>query len=147
MATYATVVRLAAPAARVWPVMADVERWPEWTPTVSVVRALDGPELAPGRRFHVEQPKLAPAVWTVLEVEVGRRFVWESRNPGVRAVAVHALQPAADGVEVELAVELSGPFAWLAGLLAGKLTQTYVEREGAALVARVAALDGAAGPT
>jgi len=34
-------VDIAAPPGGVWAVIADVERWPEWTPTVTRLQRLD----------------------------------------------------------------------------------------------------------
>ena len=127
------------PPDQIWAILADPLRWPEWTPTVSRVEALDGPTLAIGRRFRLEQPRLSPAVWTVTELEEGQSFTWVSRTPGVVATALHRLRAAeGDQTRVELAVQFSGPLGWLVGLVAGRLTQDYIQTEAEALAKRCA---------
>jgi uncharacterized membrane protein len=65
-----------APASTVWRVVADVARWPEWTPSVrSVDRTSAGP-LVVGERVVVSQPRLPTTTWTVTEVAEGRSFTW-----------------------------------------------------------------------
>ena len=39
-----------------WDVFSDVERWPEWTASVTSLVGRDGPELAVGKRFSIKQP-------------------------------------------------------------------------------------------
>jgi uncharacterized membrane protein len=57
-------VEIDAPASLVWDVFSDVERWPEWTDSVTRLVALDGPGLAIGKRFEIKQPKLPTLVWS-----------------------------------------------------------------------------------
>lgn len=129
-----------APPERVWTVLADVSRWPEWLPTVSAVEPLDAPPLTLGARYRVLQPKLRPAIWTVTLLEPGQRFAWESQSPGMRAIGDHRVAPSpSGGTDVVLRVDFQGPVAFLAKLLAGGLTQDYVAREARALKERVEA--------
>src|SRR5215211_5110690 len=65
-------ISVEAPAARVWDVFTDVERWPEWTASVERIIARDGAggaaEIAVGKRFEIKQPRLPKLVWEVTEV-------------------------------------------------------------------------------
>ena len=90
MSDFRITTAIDAPAERVWAVLADVERWPEWTASVSRVELLTSAPLGMGGRVRIDQPKLRPAVWTVTLWQPGQRFVWESTNPGVKVVAVGA---------------------------------------------------------
>jgi len=137
MPSFAITTSIAAPPERIWPVLADVVRWPEWLPTVTSVEALDDPALRLGARYRVLQPRLRPAVWTVGVVEPQRRFVWESRQPGVRTVADHVIVPTAAGAStVTLSVTYTGLLGGVVGLLAGRLTRDYIGQEAASLKQR-----------
>lgn len=129
MPTYASALTIAAPAARVWEVLAEVEKWPELTESMTSVRGLDGPALAAGARFAVRQPRLRPAVWTVTEIDEGTSFTWESRAPGVRSRAVHGLEPAGDGTRLTLTLDQSGVLAWPLGMLFGDTIRRYLSLE------------------
>ena len=84
-----------APADRLWAVLSDVRRWPQWLPTVDAVTPLepDRPDEV-GASYTVEQPGLPRAVWTMTAIEPGRSFTWESARPGIRTVGTHTLTPA-----------------------------------------------------
>ena len=49
-------IHIEAPADVVWAVTEDIERWPEWTPTVTSARRLDGGPFGLGSRFRIKQP-------------------------------------------------------------------------------------------
>jgi uncharacterized membrane protein len=125
-----------APPARVWEIWSDVERWPQWTASVSRVQWLESGPLAVGRRARVEQPKLRPAQWLVTELEPGRRFVWVSKSPGLRATATHEVEPRGAGSRAVSTILFAGPIGWLVARVWGSLTQRYMDLEGEGLKAR-----------
>ena len=131
---------VAAPAEVVYEVLADVERWPEWTATVTRVERLDGSSaaLAVGSRLRVVQPKVPPAVWTVTELDSGRGFRMLSRSPGATVVANHRAEPTGDGQSslVTLSVTFTG---WLGQIIARAmrgLNERYLAEEVAGLKRR-----------
>ena len=97
MTDFAIVVEISAPPARVWAVMSDIGRWPEWTPTVTRVDLLDPGPLAVGQRARIRQPRLPVAVWRITALEPGRSFTWVTRSPGVEVTARHSVEPSAGG--------------------------------------------------
>jgi hypothetical protein len=138
--TFTAAARIAAPPERVWSVLSDVRRWPEWLPTVTAVEPLGPEALAVGARYRIRQPRLRPAIWSVVGLEPRRSFSWESRSPGVRALGVHVVSPASAGsTEVTVEIRFSGFLSYLVAPLAGGLTADYLTREAAALKQRAEA--------
>ena len=132
-----TEIDIDAPPARVWEVMSDVERWPEWTETVTSVTRLDADALGLGSRVRVEQPKLPPTEYVVTELDPGAGFTWVATGPGVRTTARHGISAAGSGSRVRLSVEQSGPVGAVRGRLFFKrLTDRYLATEAAGLKAR-----------
>jgi hypothetical protein len=117
--------------------MRDVERWPEWTPSVSDVRLLDGPPFAVGRRVRIRQPRLPPAVWEVTELDDGTRsFSWVSRAPGLRVTGHHRVEPAGSGSRATLGLDFEGVLGPLWARLTRGITERYVLMEANGLKAR-----------
>ena len=75
-------VEIEAPAGVVWDVFSDVERWPEWTASVTRLVALDGPGLAVGKRFEIKQPRMPKLVWEITDLNPGTSWTWVQRSPG-----------------------------------------------------------------
>jgi uncharacterized protein YndB with AHSA1/START domain len=135
MITDSSVEIEAAPGA-VWDVFVDVERWPEWTASVTTLVALDGPALEVGRRFEIKQPRMPKLVWVVTELDPGVSWSWEQRSPGGLTVASHELIPDADGrTLVRQRIDQRGPVGTVVGVLMRRLTRKYLELEGQGLKA------------
>jgi hypothetical protein len=101
--------RIDAPPERVWEVLADAERWPEWD---SGVIAVEG-EAAPGNKVKITSevnPKRSYPV-KVSEFEPPRRMEWTGGMPlglftGVRTFE---LMPEEGGTRFRLREEFTGP--------------------------------------
>lgn len=78
VATIESTIDIAAPTDKVWAIMTDIERWPDWTPTVSQAELLGGTDLTVGGRARLRQPKLPEAIWTVTIVKPLGYFEWQN---------------------------------------------------------------------
>lgn len=123
-------VVIAASPEKVWEALTVVERWPDWTASVSKVERLNSGELRVGSAARVKQPGQPSMVWIVSQLEPGRSFSWTARNPGVTTVGDHRVEATADGgVRVTLRIRQTGLLAPLVGLLTSGRTRRYVQTE------------------
>src|SRR5215470_6436140 len=130
MLAYESTVTISAAPDRIWPVLADVERWHEWTPTITRVEPLDSTPFGVGARYKVSQPKLRPAVWVVTEARPSAGFTWVSTNPGLRVVAEHLIHSqTGNESRVVLRVTFSGLLGAIVGRLSRRLTEDYLAKE------------------
>jgi uncharacterized membrane protein len=119
-----------APPERVWSVMSDVQRWHEWTASITSVELLDGATaLAMGARARIRQPKLPTVVWRVTALESGRFFEWLTTSPGAHTLAGHAVRPHGAGSTVRLFIDQTGPVGSLIAFLYKGLTRRYIQME------------------
>ncbi|CQR50092.1 SRPBCC family protein [Haloferax massiliensis] len=101
--------RISAPADAAWDVLVSVADWPDWGPSVSAVRGVDG-RIEAGSRGEVR----VAGVWVPFSIETcddeARRWTW--RVAGVRATG-HRVNPIGlDRCEVAFEVPvLAGPYA------------------------------------
>lgn len=130
-------VEIDAPHNRVWEVLTDVERWPEWAETVTSVSRLDEGPLTLNSRARIEQPKLPPTEYVVTELSPGQSFTWVATSPGVRTIARHQVKSLPrGGTRARLSVEQTGPLGKVMGRLFFKrLTERYLAAEAAGLKA------------
>ena len=129
-------IEIAAPPARVWEIMTDVERWHEWTRSVTSVERLDTAPFGLGSRARVIQPRLSPALFEVTAFEPGRSFTWEARSSGIAAMAVHEVDPAPVGSRVRLALSLEGWPLLIMGWWARRISIRYMTMEAEGLKRR-----------
>ncbi|OBI48300.1 polyketide cyclase [Mycobacterium kyorinense] len=121
----------------VWQVFSDVERWPEWTASVTSLSAVDGPGLAVGKRFAIKQPRMAKLVWQVTEVEPGSSWTWVQRAPGASTTARHEVIPQPGGrTLVRQQLDQRGPLGTLVARLMRSMTKRYLKLEAQGLKAR-----------
>lgn len=133
---YVATAEVAAPAAVVWAVLADVEAMPTWTASMDEVRRLDDGPFRLGSRARVRQPALPPATWVVDEWEPPVVFAWTSRAPGVRTRGRHEVR-SLDGERsaVTLSIRQDGALAGVLWRWTGATARRYVDLELAGLAA------------
>jgi uncharacterized protein YndB with AHSA1/START domain len=88
---------IAAPPERVWELVSDIDRWPDWNPDIDSA-SLDGP-LAPGTTFRW---KAGPGsiVSTLRQVDPPREVGWTGKTMGIAGVHVYRLEPSGTGTRV-----------------------------------------------
>lgn len=140
-------IEIDAPAQLVWQVFSDVERWPEWTPSVTSLVARDGTGLAVGKRFAIKQPGMSKLVWKVTEIDPGSTWTWVQRSPGVQVSARHWVIPQPDGrTLVRQQLDQRGVLGALIGRLMIKKTRRFLEQEAQGLKARSEQPSDTSGP-
>jgi uncharacterized membrane protein len=134
---YETEVDIEAAPEQVWAVLADVERWPEWTRSMRSVKRLgDGP-FGLGSRVRVRQPGLPQTVYTVTEYASGQTFDWASSFPGVTTTAGHQVLAREDGhATARLTVDQRGLLAPLVALFVARMVRRFVTVEAEGLKRR-----------
>ena len=139
-------VEIDAPAQLVWEVFSDVERWPEWTASVTSLIGLDGPALAVGRRFAIKQPGMQKLVWRATEIDPGSSWTWVQRSPGVLVSARHDVIARPGGrTLVRQQLDQRGVLGAFVGRLMVKKTKRFLELEARGLKARSEQLSRANG--
>lgn len=133
--TFEREIDIAAPAARVWQVMADVERWHEWTPSVTKI-TLYGRPVALGTRALIRQPRFPPAWWKVTEIVPGCEFTWVSWAPGLRVIGRHGVETTDWGSCATLRLSYEGLFGPWFARLTQRIVEEYLDFEANGLKAR-----------
>lgn len=137
---FENVIQIDAPQNIVWCVTVDIERWSQWTPTVTSIQRLDEGPLACGSAALIQQPGLPEAKWVVTALIPDERFAWESRILGMRMIATHELSTRETGTKSTLRVEMSGLVAHLLSPLIRFSACRSLERENAGLKAKCESL-------
>jgi uncharacterized protein YndB with AHSA1/START domain len=134
---FETSIDIDADPSAVWAALTDVERWPEWTASMTEVVRLDEGPFSLGSKARIRQPKLPVVVWEVVDLEPERAFSWTSKAPGTITRAEHRVVPRpGGGVDVTLTVRLTGLLAPIVWLLTSRVTRRYVRMEAEGLKQR-----------
>ena len=133
MAEFTEDIMIAATRAEVWAILAALDHWPTWTPTMARVECLDPGSPAIGCRVRITQPRLRPAVWEIDDWRPGQGFSWFTVSLGLRVSASHEVEARADGCVLCLRLRFTGPLAGLVAWLAGSITRQYMAQEARAL--------------
>lgn len=139
MRTFETTIDIDASPARVWALMSDIERWHEWTPSITSIQRLDQGPMGVGSRARVKQPKLAASVFEVTAWQRERGFDWVTKSPGLQGLGRHVVAPSARGSRVTLSVTFSGALAGVVAFFFGRLTDRYIRMEADGLKRRAEA--------
>lgn len=141
---FETTLEISATPEQVWSTLIAVERWHEWTASITSIERLDGEPLKTGTKVRIKQPRLPASVWEITEFEPGVSFDWFTLSPGVKTVATHRFT-AVDGGRVVAthAVHQSGALASIAGLLTARTIRRYLEMEVNGLKQRCEATEAA----
>jgi hypothetical protein len=139
------VLEIDAPADRVWQVIADLDRYPEWNPFVVACRS----SLAPGdpieMRVHVFRSFAQPQRETIFEHVPGRRLCYGVPRQALGALAsqrCHHLESQGARTRYTSEFELRGWLAPLVRLLLGRRLEAGFSAMSAALKARAEAMRG-----
>jgi len=121
----------------VWAVLADVQRWPDWCPTMTSVRRLDDGPFGVGSAAEIRQPKLPKASWRVTEFEPGRRFEWATAALGITTRGDHRIDGLPDGrSRITLTIKVTGALAPLLTVVVWPMTRRYITLEAGSLKRR-----------
>ncbi len=134
--TFSISIDIAAPPSRVWAAIVDVERWAEWTASISKITILGGGPLALGKRAFVRQPKIPPALWKVTEFDEGRSFTWVAGLPGMWTHGVHTAEPSGAGTRATLTLHYKGVLGPVMAKLTSGINDPYLKLEAEGLKAR-----------
>ena len=127
--TFSISTDIDAPAERVYEVMADIERWHEWTPSVTSIKRLDAGSFIAGSRALIRQPNFPPALWTVTAADGKRSFTWLNRAPGIKVTAHHSVDTVGRVSRATLALRYEGFFGGLLARLTRGITNRYLRME------------------
>lgn len=102
---------IAAPIEKVWRILTDLPRWPEWQPGIASVE-VTGP-LAVGMVFRWKGKGFA-ITSTLGEFDPPRRIGWSGHAAGMTAIDIYILEAKDGGTLAATEESMSG---WLARLL------------------------------
>jgi carbon monoxide dehydrogenase subunit G len=139
MARWERTIEINANPARVWQIMSDVSKWPEWTPSIESVDQIAS-NMAIGSEAVVKAKGTPKAKWRVTEWNPGQNFTWVTSVRGAKTVGEHIIQPDGEGrSKATLAIEVKGFMASLFKPMIAKTITGNLELESQGLKRRAEA--------
>jgi hypothetical protein len=124
-------IRAAVPV--VWRLITDVERWPDWTPTVLSLCKTDTGPLTIGTTCRVRQPGLPERLYKVTSLQEQSEMTWETNTAGLRMVASHQVWSTHTGSCAQLLFSVTGVLAPMVRLLFAQKIDGMVNLEAESL--------------
>jgi uncharacterized protein YndB with AHSA1/START domain len=110
MWTHEDSIETSAPAARVWELFSNVERWKDWNAGIESIE-LHGP-FAEGATFTMQPPGEDALSSTLIEVRPNESFTDETVVDQTRVLVHHRLVPLASGkTKIIYSTQITGPGA------------------------------------
>lgn len=118
--------RIATPAEAVWQILTDLDRWPEWGPSVRSACTNDGRALGFGVAGTVTTVVGLRVPFVVTEYTDGRSWAW--RVAGVPATD-HRVDPTDDGCCASMSVPLlAAPYLTVCHVALGRIARLVSEQ-------------------
>jgi len=131
MSDFRYAVEIRVSPSRVWSVLLDVERWPEWTTSVTRIQRMEVGPLTLGSRTRIWQPRLMPAVWRVSSLDERRCiFAWTTRTFGAKIIGRHQIEAVKNHSRLTLSLDYTGPLSTIIARIYRDLIWDYLTREG-----------------
>ena len=109
-------VEINATPERTWPLLKNVEEWPEWIPSLKKIENVTQGPMGVGSQVLVVAKSLITVnlLMTVTEFVAGRRVVMEGKVLGVRMTRYYEMEPVGQNkAKLTAGGEVSGPLAFL----------------------------------
>lgn len=114
-------LEIAAPPEAVWQVLTDLDRWPEWGPSLRSARTNDGRALGIGVTGTVTTVMRVRLPFVVTDYTESRSWAW--KVAGVPATD-HRIDPIADGCRVSMSVPvLAAPYLTVCHVALGRIAR------------------------
>jgi hypothetical protein len=110
-----------APAPRIWGLVAEIGRWPDWNPAVKSAKLNGAFEV--GTSFNWKSGGIS-IVSTLQEIQPTTKLAWTGKAIGTRAIHVWSFQPTPAGVLVHTSESFEG---WLVSLMRKAMQKTLDE--------------------
>jgi carbon monoxide dehydrogenase subunit G len=123
-------VEINATPEKAWASVNDVEKWPQWIPSLKKIeKVTDGPLGVGSRVLVVAKSLITVNLWmTITEFVAGRRVVMEGKVLGVKMTRYYTLEPVGqDRTKLTAGGEVSGFLACLVRRGGQKLSEEIVQ--------------------